>query len=486
MRTLKKEAIRYALAALAAIAALALRYLLDPLLGDKNPYHTLWLAIVFTAWYCGIGPSILASAIGLMGLKYWFLPPYHSFGTSNAKEVFGMLGFLVFSGVIVGLGESTRRHIQRRQQAEDGLREAQKELEDRVTERTAELEQRTAEVVEKATLLDLANDAIFIRRGGSIITYWNQGAERLYGWSMEEARGKSTYELLKTEFPIPLHEIESKQTWEGELRHSKRDGNQIIVASRWTRLQNDKDGKAVGWLEINTDITARKRAEDAARSLSGRILNLQDEERRRIARELHDSLGQYLTALKLNLSMFGATNGSQARLATECSDILDKCLVETRTISHLLHPPLLDEVGFGSAAKWYVEGFAQRSGIQVNLDLDAKLGRLASEVEIGLFRAVQEALTNVHRHSGGTSVEIRLKSDGENIFLEIVDNGCGIAPERLSGLNRGDIGAGVGIAGMRERVRDLNGTVEIQSSPTGTRVMVAIPVPEGRRLGVRS
>jgi signal transduction histidine kinase len=99
---------------------------------------------------------------------------------------------------------------------------------------------------------------------------------------------------------------------------------------------------------------------------------------------------------------------------------------------------------------------------------------------------VQEALTNVHRHSGGTSVEIRLKSDGENIFLEIVDNGCGIAPERLSGLNRGDIGAGVGIAGMRERVRDLNGTVEIQSSPTGTRVMVAIPVPEGRRLGVRS
>ncbi len=484
MRTLKKDAVRYALAALAAIAALALRYLLDPLLGEKNPFHTLWLAIVFTAWYCGIGPSILASVIGLIGLKYWFLPPYHSLGTSDPQEVFGMLGFLVFSGVIAGLGESTRRHIQRRQQAEERLKEAQKELEDRVTERTAELEQRTAELLEKAMFLDLANDAIFVKSAGGTISYWNEGAERLYGWTMAEAVGRTTHELLQTEFPVPLSEIESKDVWQGELLHTKRDGMRIIVSSRWTTLR-DKDRKAVGWLEINTDITARKRAEDAARSLSGRILNLQDEERRRIARELHDSLGQYLTALKLNLSMFGAANGSQARLATECSDILDKCLMETRTISHLLHPPLLDEVGFVSAAKWYVEGFAQRSGIQVNLDLDAKLGRLASEVEIGLFRAVQEALTNVHRHSGGTSVEIRLKSDGENILLEIVDNGCGIAPERLSSLNRGDIGAGVGIAGMRERVRDLDGTVEIQSSPTGTRVMVAIPVPEAGRLGVR-
>lgn len=481
MRTLKKEAGRYALAALAAVAALLLRYALDPLLGDKNPYHTLWLAIVFTAWYCGIGPSILAITIGVLGTWYWFLPPYHSFVIHDQSEIFGMLGFLAFSAVIVVLGESTRRHIQRRQQAEEELIKAHKELEDRVMERTAELAQRTAEVMEKATLLDLANDAVFVKSAQGTISYWNQGAERLYGWTISEALGRMSHNLLHTEFPIPLREIESKDVWEGELHHTKRDGTRIIVASRWTTLR-DQDKKAVGWLEINTDITARKRAEDAARSLSGRILNLQDEERRRIARELHDSLGQYLTALKLNVNMFAAANGSQAKLAMECSDILDRCLMETRTISHLLHPPLLDEVGFGSAAKWYVEGFAQRSGIQVSLDLDPALGRLTSEVEIGLFRAVQESLTNVHRHSGGTAVEIRLQSDGENILLEIVDNGRGIPAERLSVMNGFDVGSGVGIAGMRERVRDLNGTVEIQSGPTGTKVIVAIPVPEGERL----
>lgn len=484
MSTLRKQVVRYGLAALAAIAALVLRYLLDPLLGTRNPYHTLWLAIVFAAWYCGIGPSILAIVIGVLGIWYWFLPPYHSFAINDRTEIFGMLGFLVFSVVIVALGESSRRHIRRRQQAQEELKKAQKELEDRVIERTAELEQRAAEVLEKAMLLDLANDAIFVKSAGGKISYWNQGAERLYGWTMAEAVGRTTHDLLHTQFPIPLNEIEGKDVWQGELRHTTRDGTQIIVASRWTTLRDD-EGKAIGWLEINTDITGRKRAEDAARSLSGRILNLQDEERRRIARELHDSLGQYLTALKLNLSMFGATNGNQERLTTECSDILDKCLMETRTISHLLHPPLLDEVGFGSAAKWYVEGFAQRSGIHVNLDLDPNLGRLASDVEIGLFRAVQEALTNVHRHSGGTEVEIRLKSDGETIRLEIVDNGCGIPPKRLNGLNEGEIGAGVGIAGMRERVRDLNGTVEIQSSPRGTKVIVAIPVPERGRVAVR-
>ncbi len=231
MRTLKKDAVRYALAALAAIAALALRYLLDPLLGEKNPYHTLWLAIVFTAWYCGIGPSIFASVIGLMGLKYWFLPPYRSFGTSDAKEVFGMVGFLVFSGVIIGLGESTRRHIQRRQQAEERLMEAQRELEDRVMEETAELEQRTAELLEKATLLDLANDAIFVKSAEGIISYWNQGAERLYGWTMAEAVGRTTHELLQTEFPVPLSEIESQR------RLGRR------TASRQTRRESNHCGQ---------------------------------------------------------------------------------------------------------------------------------------------------------------------------------------------------------------------------------------------------
>jgi signal transduction histidine kinase len=230
------------------------------------------------------------------------------------------------------------------------------------------------------------------------------------------------------------------------------------------------------WLEINTDITSRKRAEDAARSLSGRILTLQDEERRKIARGLHDSLGQYLASLKMNLDLLEAGNGNREKLASECSEIVEKCLTETRTISHLLHPPLLDEAGFGSAAQWFVDGFAQRSGIEVNIDLPPKLNRLHKDVEIALFRALQEGLTNVHRHSGASAVDIRVLVDTEQVLLEISDNGRGIPKKQLAQLSAGNGATSVGIAGMRERVRELRGSFEIKSGRTGTKVILAIPL----------
>src|SRR5262249_53663538 len=153
-------------------------------------------------------------------------------------------------------------------------------------------------------------------------------------------------------------------------------GSHIKIASRWTTMR-DNHGKAKGWLEINTDITARDRAEQTARSLSRRILSLEADERRRIARELHDSLGQYLTGLKINLGLLprAANESKKAALLSECLQMVDQCLKETRTISYLLHPPLLDEAGFESAARWYVDGFAQRSGIKVNLDVPLELGR---------------------------------------------------------------------------------------------------------------
>lgn len=465
------------MAALAAVAALLIRQLLNPLLGTQNAYHTAWLAIVFTAWYCGVGPSIVAIAIALTGIWYWFLPPFHSFAMKDERDVFGLLGFLVFSAVIVALGKSARRTVVKRDEAEEEVMKAHRELEDRVKERTVALEQKNAEVAEKAMLLDSANDAIFVKTASGTISYWNQGAERLYGWSMAEALGKPPHVLLRTEFPVPLQYIESQDQWEGELRHTRRDGSQLVVSSRWTTLRDDS-GKPVGWLEICTDITLRKRAEQAARSLSGRILNLQDDERRRIARELHDSLGQYLTALKMNLDLFQMSNSNHAAIAKDCSEILDKCLAETRTLSHLLHPPLLDESGFGSAARWYVDGFAQRSGIAVNLDLPAELGRMHKDVEIALFRAVQEALTNVHRHSGGSVVDIKLNVDAEQVQLEIKDNGRGIPENKLNRLLEGAAEAGVGLAGMRERIRELGGSLQIQSDKAGTNLFVTVPIIE--------
>ncbi len=474
-RRIHRNSIRYALGVCAGIGALLLGTLLSRLVKDQDPYHSLWLAVIFTAWYCGIGPSIVAVVIGVAGVWYWFLPPYHSFRLRNTSDVFDMLVFLAFSAIVIAVGEMTRRLMFERELAEEQLRTAHEELEYRVQERTAALEQRSAELWEKAALLDMTNDAILVKNSDRIVSYWNHGAEMLYGWSRQEALGQPAHELLLTQFPIPVEEIETKDYWEGELRHVRRDGKLIAVVSRWNRVR-DKSGRPAGWLEINTDITGRKRMEDAARSLSARILTLQDDERRRIARGLHDSLGQYLAALKMDVHMLAAANPSPQ--AAECLDIIDKCIAETRTISHLLHPPLLDEAGFGSAARWYVDGFAQRSRIKVNLDLPHDIGRLPREVEIALFRALQEGLSNVHRHSGCSQVDIRLGTDHEFIRLDIKDNGHGIPPDRLQHLNEGAAEAGVGIAGMRERMRELGGSLEIESDSSGTRLRVVIPVGE--------
>ena len=476
MTRIKQDAARYALAAGAAVLALYLRKLLNPLLGPETPFLTLWPAIAFSAWYCGLGPTILSLAVGVAGIWYWFVPPYYSFGPKGQAEIFGVLGFMIFSALLMALGQATRRGMRKGELAEEQLKKNQQELEGRVRERTISLEQKTAEVVEKAAMLDLASDAIFVKTAEGAISYWNQGAERLYGWTAEEAIGRAPRELLRTEYSVPLQEIESRDTWEGELRHTTRDGSRIVVASRWTTLRGD-DGSPVGWLEINTDITGRKRAEEAARRLSGRILTLQDEERRRIARELHDSLGQYLAALKMNLDQITAATDGQSARTLECSEIVDKCLTETRTISHLLHPPLLEEAGFASAARWYIDGFARRSGIEVNLDLPKDVGRLGEDAEIALFRAVQEALTNVHRHAGGSTVDISLRVNQQQVVLEVRDDGKGIPQDRLQRLNEGDT-AGVGIAGIRERVRELNGMLEIQSGPFGTRMTVTVPLVE--------
>jgi|HubBroStandDraft_6_1064221.scaffolds.fasta_scaffold30490_1 PAS domain S-box-containing protein len=475
MQSVKRDPWQYALAALATIAALCLRGLLHPLLGTQNPYHTVWLAMVFAAWYCGLGPSMVAICIAVFGTWYWFLPPVRSFTGKSPSEIFGVLGFLIFSGVIVALGESSRRVLDGSEQAEQELRKTRAELESRVAARTEELQQRVAEVAEKAAMLDLANDAIFVKTADSAISYWNQGAERLYGWTVKEALGRSPHELLHTEFPVPLHEIEERDRWEGYLRHTKRDGTQIEVASRWTTLRDD-EGKPAGWLEINTDITSRKKAEDAARRLSGRLLTLQDDERRRIARELHDSLGQLLTALKMNLDQLPTADGNRGILISQCADLVAQCLTETRTLSQLLHPPLLDEAGIGSAVRGYVEGFGQRSGIKVDLDLLTEVGRLHKDVEIALFRAVQEGLTNAYRHSGTSEVSVSLGMNGNLACLEIKDTGRGMSEEQLNRLTNDDGAAGVGLAGMRERVRQLGGSLEIRSNSAGTKLRVTIPI----------
>ena len=214
------------------------------------------------------------------------------------------------------------------------------------------------------------------------------------------------------------------------------------------------------------------------RALSGRILELQDVERRKIARELHDSIGQYLAGLKVQVSQLERlTSGNSPAakdLFAETRDVVDRCLVEIRTISHLLHPPLLDELGLYSAARWYVEGFAQRSGLQVKLNVDDFVDRLHRDAEIALFRVLQEALTNVHRHSSAQRVVIDLSCKNNIAVLLVKDDGHGIPPETLRRFREGH-GGGIGLAGMRERLAELHGTLTVDSSSSGTILRASLP-----------
>lgn len=213
--------------------------------------------------------------------------------------------------------------------------------------------------------------------------------------------------------------------------------------------------------------------------LSAQLLGVQDEERRRIARELHDGLGQYLAAAKITLDTLAFAHNESDACLSDVAQLIDRAISETRTLSHLLHPPLLDAAGFSSAASWYVQGFGKRSGIEASLKLPDQLGRLPTSIETALFRIMQEALTNVHRHSGSRKVEVVLSRDEQSATLVVRDFGKGIPHETLEQFTQSGTNVGVGLAGIRERVKELGGDFAIHSSQKGTMLQVALPVAEG-------
>ena len=334
-------------------------------------------------------------------------------------------------------------------------------------------------------LLELAHDAIIVRDVNSVILFWNRGAQQTYGWSAAEACGNVTHTFLKTEFPEPIEQLYEKLfavgSWEGELVHWTREGKRIVVASRHV-LQRDRQGRTIGILEINRDVTPRKEAEEALRNLSARLLQLQDEERRRIARELHDSTGQSLAALVIHLS---AVNAKFASLDPGATDMIREAIMlsqkasdEIRTLSYLLYPPTLDYAGLRSALEWYVEGFMQRSKVKVDLHVSLGPDRLSEIVERTLFRIVQESLTNIYRHSGSDTASVKIEVRSDVVRLEVADSGKGIAEDILATLNSSGGQLGVGIRGMRERVRQLGGWLQIRSRPSGTTIVVTLSVTE--------
>jgi two-component system NarL family sensor kinase len=221
-------------------------------------------------------------------------------------------------------------------------------------------------------------------------------------------------------------------------------------------------------------------ADVTSRNLSARLLQVQDEERRRIAREMHDSVGQLVAAISMNLGAVrkqsDRLDAKGAKAVAETILLVEEIEREIRTISHLLHPPLLDEAGLGSAIRWYVDEFSERSKISVDLSIPSDFGRLPNDMEIAIFRIVQECLTNIHRHSGSATATINMVAEDSRIVVTVQDKGKGIPLKRQQELNSTDR-TGVGFRGMRERVRQLGGSLKIQSDTNGTVIFATLPVP---------
>ncbi len=340
-------------------------------------------------------------------------------------------------------------------------------LADRLQERTALLD----------GLFEQAPQAFALMNADSLVVRVNREFTKLFGYSQEETLGRRLPDLI-----VPDAEPGPVQGFTELLLHGRRvdtetvrrrkDGSLVHVLLAGVPVS--VPGGKISVYAMYRDITERKAAEEALHNLSGRLLRLQDEERRRLARELHVSTSQLLVGLSVNLAVVNDSSAAlepRAQRALEESRALaDRCLREIRTASYLLHPPELDELGLQSALVSYVDGFALRSGIQVDLNVAPDLGRLPQDVETAVFRIVQEALSNVYRHSASPTARVRLVHGPSGVTLEVADRGRGMP---------GGITPGVGIGSMRERAQQLGGWLEILSPNGGTIVSALIPVSGG-------
>ena len=325
----------------------------------------------------------------------------------------------------------------------------------------------------QARMFDVVNVAIIATRPDGRIVYWNSFAEELYGWRVQEVIGRNIVEIM-----VPKENVQSAadiiasvrggKKWTGEFTVKCKDGTHLTVGAADSPIF-DETGRLIGIVGVSHDLTAiaqerqelgrqvqkrtaeLKAANKALRQLSACLIRLHDEERRRFARELHDSTGQDLAVLimKLNSLSRRVENVSPevAEQASKTCELARDVSSKIRTMSYLLHPPLLDELGLASALRHYVDGFSARSNIKVDLKIPPDFGRLSHDMELTCFRIVQECLTNIHRHAKSATAAIIIDYKEKGILVEVRDKGRGVPRERLSELTSGS-GGGVGLAGM--------------------------------------
>jgi PAS domain S-box-containing protein len=371
------------------------------------------------------------------------------------------------SGRVIGASK-VARDITDQKQAERALRES---------------EQRFRVITDASPVL------VWMSGVDKLCYYFSKGWLDFVGRTLEQESGNGWTENVHPQdfdrcLQIYVSNFDARRPFEMEYRMRHYAGKYRWILDRGVP-RYAPDGTFEGYVGGCLDIHDQKEAGEKVRNAEDmtRLMKAQDEERRRIARELHDSAGQTLAALAMSLPQLvrhvGDIAPELAGKGREIEAMLQQLQSEIRTASYLLHPPLLDEIGLASALNCYVEGLAERSQIAITLDVADNVGRLPRDLELAIFRLVQECLTNIHRHSGSKTALIRIGLEGESIRTQVQDHGKGISPERL--LEIQSHGSGVGIMGIRERIRQFHGEMRIESNGSGTCVIVTIPMPKESR-----